>query len=47
MTKLGEIECYLLDMDGTIYLSDQLIDKAKEFVDTLEEKAKDYVFFYQ
>ncbi|MCC3144577.1 HAD-IIA family hydrolase [Halanaerobium sp. Z-7514] len=45
MTKLGEIECYLLDMDGTIYLSDQLIDKAKEFVDTLEKKAKDYVFF--
>ncbi|MCC3145775.1 HAD-IIA family hydrolase [Halanaerobium sp. Z-7514] len=45
MIKLGEIECYLLDMDGTIYLSDQLIDKANEFIDILEEKGKDYVFF--
>ena len=45
MTKLAEIECYLLDMDGTIYLSDQLIDKAKEFIEVLEEKNKDYAFF--
>lgn len=35
---LRDIHCYLLDMDGTIYLGNELIDGAKEFFDLLREK---------
>ena len=45
MTKIKEINCFLLDMDGTIYLSNKLIDKAVEFIELLDEQGKDYVFF--
>ena len=31
MRKLENISCYLLDMDGTIYLGDKLIDGALDF----------------
>ena len=33
MEKLENIKCYLLDMDGTIYLGNELIDGAKEFLE--------------
>lgn len=45
MTKIKDINCFLLDMDGTIYLSNKLIDKAVDFINLLDEQAKDYVFF--
>ncbi len=45
MTKIKDINCFLLDMDGTIYLSNKLIDKAVEFIELLDEQGKDYVFF--
>jgi len=32
---LKEMQIWLLDMDGTIYLADQLIDGAKDFIDFL------------
>ena len=38
MEKLENIKCYLLDMDGTIYLGNELIDGAKEFLEKLKEK---------
>lgn len=35
---------YLLDMDGTIYHEDKLIDGAKEFLELLKKQNKDYIF---
>lgn len=45
MNNIKDIDCFLLDMDGTIYLSNQLIDKAVDFIKLLEEQEKEYVFF--
>jgi len=36
---------FILDMDGTFYLGDRLIDGAAAFIDTLENAGKDYCFF--
>ena len=44
MDKLENIKCYLLDMDGTIYLGNELIDGAKEFLEKLKEKNIRYIF---
>ena len=44
MEKLKNIKCYLLDMDGTIYLGNELIDGAKEFLEKLKEKNIKYIF---
>lgn len=41
---LKDVECYALDMDGTIYLGDQWIEGAKEFLEALERAGKKYVF---
>lgn len=44
MQNLKEKSVYLLDMDGTIYLGDELIDGAKEFLAKLKEEGKRYIF---
>ncbi len=44
MQKLNEIQCFLLDMDGTVYLGDQMIDGALEFLDYLSSRGKEYLF---
>ncbi|SKC83410.1 HAD-IIA family hydrolase [Maledivibacter halophilus] len=44
MKELKDIKCFLLDMDGTIYLDDCLIDGALEFLQHLEYKNKDFIF---
>lgn len=44
MNSIKDINCYLLDMDGTIYLGDQLIDGAKEFLQALKDNGKKYLF---
>lgn len=44
MENLKEKNVFLLDMDGTIYLGDELIDGAKEFLDTLKREKKRYIF---
>ena len=44
MEKLENIKCYLLDMDGTIYLGNELIDGAKEFLEKLKEREIKYIF---
>ena len=41
---LKNIELFLLDMDGTIYLDDDVIDGAIEFINTIREKNKKYIF---
>lgn len=38
-------ECFVLDMDGTIYLGDRLFDFTKEFLSTVERCGKTYVFY--
>lgn len=42
--KLKNITCYALDMDGTIYLGEQWIDGAREFLEAVERVGKSYVF---
>ncbi len=42
---IQDIECYVLDMDGTIYLGDQVIPGAKELLSFFDEKEIRYCFF--
>lgn len=44
MNKIKEATVYLLDMDGTIYLGDELILGSKQFLKTVKEKGKRYIF---
>lgn len=44
MVNLGQIRCFLLDMDGTIYLGNQLLPGAAEFIATLRNKGLQYLF---
>lgn len=41
---LAGIRCFALDMDGTIYLGEQWIDGAVEFLHRIEETGRSYVF---
>lgn len=38
------IKCFLLDMDGTFYLDDELIEGALSFIDTVRETGRDFLF---
>ena len=42
---LNDIECYVLDMDGTINLGWDLIDGAADFIGILREKGIKFYFF--
>ena len=39
-----KIKAAIFDMDGTLYLGDQLYDFTKELLDTIREKGKRYLF---
>jgi HAD superfamily hydrolase (TIGR01457 family) len=41
---LLNVKCFLLDMDGTFNLGNQLIDGSLRFIETLNELRKDYLF---
>lgn len=41
---LEDIRCFALDMDGTIYLGEQWIEGAKEFLVKIEESGRSYFF---
>src|SRR5215510_11949451 len=41
---LQNVKCFLLDMDGTFNLGDQLIDGSLYFIETLNRLGKDYLF---
>ena len=43
-STLSEVRCFLLDMDGTFYLGEQLFDGAGEFIDLLHRQSRDYLF---
>lgn len=41
----SEIKCYIVDMDGTFYLGDKMLDGAMDFVRAVKEKGKRFFFF--
>ena len=43
--KLKPIKCFILDMDGTFYLSDRLLDGSIDFINKVKESGKDYHFY--
>jgi len=44
MGILNKAKLFILDLDGTIYLSSRLIEGAADFLRELEEKGRDYIF---
>lgn len=42
---LNSIDLFVLDLDGTIYLGDTLIDGAKEFLNAIRAAGKQYLYF--
>ncbi len=42
--KLGSVRGFLLDMDGTFYLSDRLLEGALRFIDVLRQQGKEFLF---
>ncbi|OOM78678.1 HAD-IIA family hydrolase [Clostridium sp. BL-8] len=44
MNEIKDIKCFLLDMDGTFYLGNTLIDGALEFLDILKDQGKNFIF---
>ena len=44
MAALKDKRLFLLDMDGTIYLSDTLFDKVPEFLDRIKALGGRYLF---
>ena len=41
---LSDVKCFLLDMDGTFYLGDQVIEGSLEFIDRVRATGRDYLF---
>lgn len=41
---LSQIDCFALDMDGTIYLGERWIEGAQEFLERIEATGRSYVF---
>ncbi len=44
MEKLKKTELFLLDMDGTLYLGDQVFEGAVDFVRRISESGKRYIY---
>ena len=44
-TLVEKIELFVLDMDGTFYLGDRILDGSLEFLDKVKKAGKDFVFF--
>ena len=44
ITKLREIHCFLMDMDGTIYLGNQLLPGARDWLDFLDKQKITFFF---
>ena len=42
--KLQDVKLFLLDMDGTFYLGDQLIEGSLEFIDRVRATGRDFLF---
>jgi 4-nitrophenyl phosphatase/NagD protein len=44
LQRLRDVRCFLLDMDGTFYLGDRLIDGALSFIEVLRARGQDFLF---
>jgi 4-nitrophenyl phosphatase len=42
--RLAQVQAFLLDMDGTFFLGDRLIDGALDFIDVLRQQDKGFLF---
>jgi len=42
---LSDVKCYILDMDGTIYLGDKVFDYSGRFLEALNNAGKDHIFY--
>jgi 4-nitrophenyl phosphatase len=42
--SLTQVRCFLLDMDGTFYLGEQLLEGALRFIDVLKRQGRDFLF---
>lgn len=42
---LKDVGLFVLDMDGTVYLGNQLIPGSRDFIHKLEAMGRDYIFF--
>ncbi len=42
--RLAGVRCFLLDMDGTVYLGDRLIDGAPRLLDVLRARGLDFIY---
>ena len=42
--RLSTVRGFLLDMDGTFYLSDRLLEGALRFIELLREQGKQFLF---
>src|SRR6185503_19625042 len=42
--SLDQVQCFLLDMDGTFYLGERLIEGALRFIEVLNEQNCEYLF---
>lgn len=42
---LDDTELFVLDMDGTFYLENDILDGALDFLDSVHKSGKDYIFF--
>lgn len=43
--KIQKIKCFVLDMDGTIYLGNELFDFTQDFLNRVEATGREYYFF--
>jgi len=43
--ELKNIKCFLLDMDGTFYLGNRLIEGSRDFIDKCKQSGIEYFFF--
>ncbi|MDL2206346.1 HAD-IIA family hydrolase [Eubacteriales bacterium OttesenSCG-928-N13] len=44
MATLHDVRCFLLDMDGTFYLGDNLIEGSLEFIRAVQDSGRDFLF---
>ena len=42
--SLTKVRCFLLDMDGTFYLGEQLLEGALRFIDVLRQQGREFLF---
>src|ERR1700752_2823422 len=42
--SLSQVRCFLLDMDGTFYLGEQLLEGALRFIDVLKHQEREFLF---